>query len=50
MASGSTDGSVEIGRSLGVQVIDLDLSIPFVAARARNQGVWYLLEHYPEIE
>ncbi len=48
--SGSTDGSVEMARALGVQTIALDLSIPFTAARARNQGFWYLLEHYPEIE
>ena len=36
--SGSTDGSVELARSLGVHVVPLDMSIPFTAARARNEG------------
>lgn len=36
--SGSTDGSVEMARNRGVEVIQLDLSIPFTAARARNVG------------
>ncbi len=42
--SGSTDGSVELARSLGVDVVELDLSTPFTAARARNAGLTYLLE------
>jgi GT2 family glycosyltransferase len=36
--SGSTDGSVALARGLGVEVVQLDLSIPFTAARARNEG------------
>ena len=36
--SNSTDGSVELARSLGVEVVELDLSLPFTAARARNAG------------
>lgn len=36
--SGSTDGSVAMAKSLGVHVVDLDTSIPFTAARARNAG------------
>ncbi|NJK41920.1 MAG: glycosyltransferase [Acaryochloridaceae cyanobacterium SU_2_1] len=36
--SGSTDGSAALAQSLGVEVIALDLSIPFTAARARNAG------------
>lgn len=36
--SGSTDGSVAFARSLGVDVVELDMSIPFTAARARNAG------------
>ncbi|WZO98208.1 glycosyltransferase family A protein [Isosphaeraceae bacterium EP7] len=36
--SGSTDGSVAMARGLGVDVVELDLSIPFTAARARNEG------------
>ena len=42
--SGSTDQSVELARSLGVDVVELDLSIPFTAARARNAGFMRLLE------
>ncbi|MBZ0172444.1 MAG: glycosyltransferase [Phycisphaerales bacterium] len=37
--SGSTDGSVELARSLGVVVVELDMSVPFTASRARNCGV-----------
>ena len=37
--SGSTDGSVEFARSLGVEVVALDMSTPFTAARARNEGI-----------
>lgn len=40
--SGSTDGSVEFANSLGVNVVELDMSIPFTAARARNAGFGYL--------
>ena len=36
--SGSTDGSVDFAKSLGVGVVELDLSTPFTAARARNAG------------
>ena len=48
--SGSTDDSVAMARSLGVVVVELDLSIPFTAARARNAGFQYLQEHYSEVE
>ena len=41
--SGSSDGSMELARQLGAQVVELDLSIPFTAARARNQGLRSLL-------
>lgn len=37
--SGSNDGSVALARSLGAQVVELDTSAPFSAARARNAGV-----------
>lgn len=37
--SGSTDGSIEHARAHGVEVVDLDTSIPFTAARARNAGL-----------
>ncbi|MDB4974762.1 MAG: hypothetical protein JWN48_3103 [Myxococcaceae bacterium] len=36
--SQSSDGSVAFARSLGVEVVELDLSVPFTAARARNEG------------
>ena len=36
--SGSDDGSVELARGLGATVVELDLSTPFTAARARNAG------------
>ena len=36
--SGSTDGSVQYCLSNGVNVVELDMSIPFTAARARNEG------------
>jgi len=37
--SGSTDGSIESARSAGAEVVELDMSVPFTAARARNQGL-----------
>ncbi|OIQ30565.1 MAG: glycosyl transferase [Alphaproteobacteria bacterium MedPE-SWcel] len=37
--SGSTDGSVEAARSRGADVVALDMSRPFTAARARNAGL-----------
>ncbi|MEM8756817.1 MAG: glycosyltransferase [Planctomycetota bacterium] len=48
--SGSTDGSAELARSLGAQVVDLDLSVPFTAARARNEGLARLRAAAPEAE
>jgi GT2 family glycosyltransferase len=47
--SGSTDGSVEFARSQGVDVVTLDLSLPFTAARARNAGIARLLAMHPQI-
>ena len=41
--SGSTDGSVEIAQSVGVNVVELDPAEPFTAARGRNEGLAYLL-------
>jgi glycosyltransferase involved in cell wall biosynthesis len=48
--SGSTDGSVSFARSLGIEVVELDLSIPFTAARARNAGFARLLQLHPSLE
>ena len=48
--SGSTDGSTELARQLGAEVVELDLSAPFTAARARNAGLDRLRELAPETE
>ena len=37
--SGSTDGSVEAAKAVGAEVVELDMSKPFTAARARNAGL-----------
>jgi GT2 family glycosyltransferase len=36
--SGSADESVKLARSMGADVVELDPSVPFTAARARNTG------------
>lgn len=36
--SGSTDQSVANARKVGAEVVNLDMSVPFTAARARNEG------------
>lgn len=48
--SGSTDGSCELAEALGVQVVSLDLSVPFTAARARNEGIETLIRAFPSTE
>ena len=48
--SGSTDGSVCMARDRGVDVVELDMSVPFSAARARNAGFARLIELSPDIE
>lgn len=48
--SGSTDGSADMARSRGVEVVALDLSVPFTAARARNAGFERLLQLRPDVE
>lgn len=37
--SGSTDDSIAAARARGAHVVELDVSVPFTAARARNAGV-----------
>ena len=37
--SGSTDGSADRARNMGCEVVDLDMTRPFTAARARNAGL-----------
>lgn len=48
--SGSTDKSVSFARSLGIDVIELDMSRPFTAARARNTGFQRLEKLMPQLE
>ena len=45
--SGSTDGSRALAEGLGAVVVELDLSVPFTAARARNVGLSRLVEIAP---
>lgn len=42
--SGSTDGSVAAARAAGAEVVALDMSVPFTAARARNEGFARLMQ------
>lgn len=46
--SGSTDGSQDFARSLGVEVVELAVPPNFTAARARNAGVAALFARFPE--
>ncbi|MGE3313758.1 MAG: glycosyltransferase family 2 protein [Planctomycetaceae bacterium] len=46
--SGSTDGSVTMSRGKGVDVVELDTTKPFTAARARNAGFDRLIERFPD--
>jgi glycosyltransferase involved in cell wall biosynthesis len=48
--SGSSDGSVEWAKGMGADVVELDLSVPFTAARARNAGVRRLRTIAPDLE
>lgn len=48
--SGSTDNSVKFAQSIGVSVVELDMSVPFTAGRARNIGFTALMDSWPEIE
>jgi glycosyltransferase involved in cell wall biosynthesis len=47
--SGSSDGSVQWARDHGADVVDLDTSIPFTAARARNAGFRRIQELVPDL-
>jgi len=46
--SGSTDDSEQSARNLGVKVVQLDMSVPFTAARARNEGFAQLMAIAPQ--
>ena len=47
--SGSTDGSLELANSLGVDAIALAADRPFTAARGRNAGIAHLAKNYPKL-
>jgi len=47
--SGSTDASVANARARGVEVVELDMSRPFTAARARNEGFERLMRLHPDL-
>ena len=47
--SGSTDGSVAMSLSMGLEVVELDLRTAFTAARARNEGFWHLVRVRPDL-
>lgn len=47
--SASTDGSIAVARAAGAKIVELDLSIPFTAARARNEGAALLLSLHPDL-
>ncbi|MFK0310283.1 glycosyltransferase family 2 protein [Pseudomonas sp. NPDC090233] len=47
--SGSTDGSPARAAALGVEVLALDMTLPFTAARARNEGFACLQKHLPSV-
>lgn len=46
--SGSSDGSVALAQGMGAQVVALDMTRPFTAARARNAGLVVLAAEPPE--
>jgi GT2 family glycosyltransferase len=48
--SGSTDGSCQWARDHGVEVVDLDMALPFTAARARNAGFSRLRDLAPNLQ
>ena len=48
--SGSTDDSVAMASSMGATVVNLDMSIPFTAARARNAGFARLLAMRTDVD
>jgi len=47
--SGSRDDSVAAARRLGAEVVSLDMTTPFTAARARNAGLRRLREIAPHV-
>jgi glycosyltransferase involved in cell wall biosynthesis len=47
--SGSTDNSIHEAKLLNIDLISLDMSIPFTAARARNIGLFHVIKNYPDV-
>jgi len=47
--SGSSDNSLQEAEQRGVICLSLDITLPFTAARARNAGANYLIQHYPDL-
>jgi glycosyltransferase involved in cell wall biosynthesis len=48
--SNSSDDSVSIANQYRAEVIELDVSKPFTAARARNAGYYYLKNNFPNFQ
>ena len=48
--SGSTDDSVATSIGRGIHTIELDMAIPFTAARARNEGFNRLTQLHPDLK
>jgi len=48
--SGSGDNSVKMAKAFGLEVIELDRSLPFTAARARNDGFGRLRAMHPTLK
>ena len=48
--SGSSDGSVALARSMGAQIVELEMNRPFTAARARNEGCARLRQIAPDTQ
>lgn len=47
--SGSSDQSVALARGMGVSVVELDPTLPFTAAMARNAGLEHLIALHPQV-
>src|SRR5260370_38511191 len=48
--SGSNDGSPQLARDYGAIVVDLDMQVPFTAARARNAGFKSLIKAAHDVD
>jgi glycosyltransferase involved in cell wall biosynthesis len=48
--SGSTDGSLSVAAERAAAVVNLDMTQPFTAARARNAGFERLIQLFPDLD